>query len=267
METKKVISSYIIPSLEKTIRLSDLKPDGFILVETRKSLKKAIQKKRILINGLQANTADHISGGEELSLLDDGQDQTVFHPLPNLEVIFEDDYLAIINKPAGIPVHGHKAHTIQNCLYNSLKQSSIPDALKVPLAVHRLDYPTSGALLIAKTKTACLKLHQSFQNRAIEKKYLAVLVGHIQSKQLSCKQRIDNKEASTSMKILDQIESAKYKQLSLFEVNPSTGRRHQIRKHCLALGHPILGDQLYYLTNLSCKLVRLDSHDRPKVAN
>ena len=96
-----------------------------------------------------------------------------------LEVIYEDDYLAIIDKPPGILVSGNKLKTIVNALPFNLQVSSQIDALINPLPVHRLDFPTSGLLLIAKTNNALVALGKMFEEKKISKIYHAITIGQM----------------------------------------------------------------------------------------
>ena len=97
----------------------------------------------------------------------------------NLEVVFEDDYMAVVNKPAGISVSGNTFKTIFNALSFNLKNSPLPDALIKPTPVHRLDNQTSGLLLIAKTKTAQIELGNQFEQQTIQKNYCTIVVGEV----------------------------------------------------------------------------------------
>lgn len=170
-----------------------------------------------------------------------------------LEVIFEDDYLAIINKPAGISVSGNQYKTIVNALGFNLKQSQQKDALNWPLPVHRLDNQTSGLLIIAKTIMARIELGKAFENKQIQKRYHAVVIGKTPTSG-SINHKVGEKEALSDYKTLQTVQSLKSGYLSLLELTPQTGRTHQLRIHCAkALGTPILGDKIYGDSNLILK--------------
>ena len=111
----------------------------------------------------------------------------------NLEIIFEDESLAIINKPAGISVSGNKYRTIQNALLANLRTSSEPDSLKWPRPVHRLDYATSGLLIIAKTSSALVSLGKQFEERRIKKSYKAIVIGKVNNEGVIA-EKINDKE-------------------------------------------------------------------------
>jgi 23S rRNA pseudouridine1911/1915/1917 synthase len=161
-----------------------------------------------------------------------------------LDIIFEDEHLAVIFKPAGISVSGNLFKTIQNALLYNIKISKEPDALDWPLPVHRLDNQTSGLLLIAKTKLARVKLGQAFESKTILKKYQAVIIGKTNNSG-EINTDVDDKSSQSHYKLIDSVPSLKNEFLSLIELEPKTGRTHQLRIHCASINHPILGDKLY----------------------
>ena len=117
------------------------------------------------VNNNLSTTATPLLGGEIITVF---RDQTPIKKPSikiSLEVIYEDEYLAIINKPPGVEVSGNKRYTIANALDKALKKSNQEDALLRPEPRHRLDYPTSGCLLIGKTSTSVMKLNRAFQEK------------------------------------------------------------------------------------------------------
>ena len=161
-----------------------------------------------------------------------------------LDIIFEDEHLAVIFKPAGISVSGNLFKTIQNALLYNITPSNEADALDWPLPVHRLDNQTSGLLLIAKTKLARVKLGQAFENKTVLKKYQAVVIGQTDIYG-EINSKVDYKASQSFYTLLDSVPSLKNEFLSLIELEPKTGRTHQLRIHCSSIGKPILGDKLY----------------------
>lgn len=246
------LESYTVPVLKETIRLSDLSWDSFRFIQSRKAWKKAIKKGLVKVNGEQGYTGSYISGGEEIEIFQDEAEKE--HPEIDLEleVLFEDDYLAVVNKPAGIEVSGNKKWTLQNALSGNLKSSGQVDWLPYLEPIHRLDYPTSGALLIGKTASATTALNKMFESRDIKKTYLAVTIGEM-PKSGEVNSEIDGKPARSVYQVLRYVKSERFGFLNLVELNPETGRRHQLRKHMLELGNPILGDWAYFKEGLILK--------------
>ena len=169
-----------------------------------------------------------------------------------LEIVYEDDYLAVINKPAGILVSGNKKYTIENALSLALEKSKQQDGLVFPLPIHRLDYPTSGLLLIGKTSRSVILLNKMFENKEIIKNYEAITIGE-QKDQGVVNTKIDNKKSKTTFKVIKRMNSIRYKNLNLVELIPHTGRTHQLRIHMSKIGNPIFGDTKYGIEGLISK--------------
>jgi 23S rRNA pseudouridine1911/1915/1917 synthase len=172
----QLTETHNVPKLENPIRFQEYGVGIFNTIPTKSGIKKAIKKELIFIDGNLASTSKYISGEEKIELFQ-SEKSSIFKRLElKLEVLFEDDYLAIIYKPAGILVSGNKFITIANGLTQNLKKSKQFDAVK-PQPVHRLDYPTSGLLLVGKTSTAIIELGKLFQNKEIKKTYFAITIG------------------------------------------------------------------------------------------
>nr|WP_313790343.1 RluA family pseudouridine synthase [Allomuricauda sp.] len=165
--------------------------------------------------------------------------------------MFEDDYLAAIHKPAGIEVSGNKFKTIANALPQNLKASTLPDAT-TPQPVHRLDYATTGIVLVGKTSSCIRALNKMFEDKTIAKIYYAVAIGKMKSSG-TITSEIDGKPSESDYKVIKSVPSERFGILNLVQLHPKTGRRHQLRKHLSGLGHPILGDKEYALEDLILK--------------
>ena len=244
MELKE---THIVPKLENTIRFQEYAVGIFKIIPTKSGIKKAIKRKLIFINGNLASTSKYISGNEKIELFQP-EDTATFKRLElNIEVLFEDDYLAIVYKPSGILVSGNKFVTITNGLSKNLIKSTQYDAVK-PQPVHRLDYPTSGVLLVGKTRSSINTLSKIFKNKEIKKTYFAITIGKMDAKGI-LNFNIDTKNATTEYEVLKSEPSKRFEYLNLVKLKPKTGRKHQLRKHLYTISNPILGDKEYYLKN------------------
>lgn len=215
----------------------------FKTIPSRKGFKKAIKRGEVLVNESVATTGDWVLPGQKIELLERELVVGKVFPL-KLEVLFEDEYLGLIKKPAGYPTSGNYFKTIQNALPHNLKKSVESDALAVPLPVHRLDAATSGLLLIAKTISTRIDLGKQFEEKTIQKKYRAIVVGKT-PKEGSINFDIEGKKALTEYIRLHHKTDSKNNSLTELELTLKTGRTHQLRIHLSKLGFPILGDKIY----------------------
>lgn len=239
----ELAETHIAIRLKTPTRLQEYAVGIFNSIPTKSGIKKALKKKLVYVNGSIATTALYIHGGEKIELFQQDT-ETAFKRLDfPLEVLFEDDFLAIIFKPAGVLVSGNKFVTIANALAQNLQKSPEPDAVK-PQPIHRLDYPTSGLLLIGKTSAAITALGKLFSSRDIEKTYHAVCIGAMkQAGRIDIP--IDNKPALSTYDVVKTISSPRFEFLNLVKLSPKTGRKHQLRIHLSAIHHQIFGDKEY----------------------
>jgi 23S rRNA pseudouridine1911/1915/1917 synthase len=173
-----------------------------------------------------------------------------------LDVLFEDEAIIVINKPADLAVHPPRAGrggTLANALVFHFKQLSRTDPIR-PGIVHRLDADTSGVIVCAKDESAHFKLAKQFEQRTVRKEYLAIVRGRMKEvtgtidKPIARHpdhfemQRIHSsgKSARTDWEVLES-----FKRFSLLRLKPRSGRTHQLRVHLSAINHPIVGDRLY----------------------
>ena len=238
-----LLKVHIVPEGVKPIRLIDYVLEIFPQMATRSSAKKALKKGAVKVDGNQRPSGWWLKPGMKLELFDLELTPPKILPM-KLEVVFEDDYLAIIHKPAGISVSGNKYVTIQNALLFNLKPSSSDDAMAWPKPVHRLDFPTSGLLLIAKTSMAVIGLGKQFENKVVKKRYRAIVSGKL-PKHGVVESPVADQFARTVYRSIKYIPSPMTEWLTLVDLFPETGRTHQLRIHMASLGHPIVGDKQY----------------------
>lgn len=225
------------------VRLLDFCIKNIKLIGTRAGLKKAIKREEIKLNGNSTESGVWLKEGDIIEIFEAKVSNHKVFPQA-LEVIFEDDIIAIINKPAGIEVSGNKFKTIQNALLHNLKPSSKEDSLSRPVPVHRLDYSTSGLLICAKTHWAAVDLGKQFEGKIVQKTYHAIVNGEPPKKGI-VDTKIQNKEAFSSYITLKTVNSLVAGKISLLKLFPTTGRKHQLRIHLSSIGHPIAGDKEY----------------------
>lgn len=239
----KLLETHIVPQLHAPIRIQEYNVANFKTIGTKSALKKAIKKQLITINDQTAKTAIFLTEGDCIKIY---AEETIPKKIFKLEipVIFEDDAIAVVNKPAGFPTNGNYFKTIENALPHNLKPSSSEDALPFPKPVHRLDNPTSGILLIAKTKSVQRALYQQFEQQEITKIYQAIVIGKTAEKG-EIISPVAEKEAFTKYETLQTVASLQNEFLSHVQLYPKTGRTHQLRVHLAGIQHPIVGDQLY----------------------
>ncbi|MBL4707446.1 MAG: RluA family pseudouridine synthase [Flavobacteriales bacterium] len=220
----------------------------FVTVSTNSAIKKAIKKKLITVNDVIATSATFINGGECISLSIPKEVSSNKKLIFPLKVLFEDDHLALIHKPAGIPVSGNSFKTIANALAQNIQRSNLPDTTKAQ-PVHRLDYATTGILLVGKTSNSIRALNRMFEDKKIEKTYYAVTIGEMNDRG-EIASEVDDKKSQSNYKLIESVPSKRFGKLNLVELKPKTGRRHQLRKHLSGIGNPILGDKEYGIEDL-----------------
>jgi 23S rRNA pseudouridine1911/1915/1917 synthase len=192
-------------------------------------------------------------------------------------VLYEDEGVAVINKPAGISVHPAAHNPSEITLIDFLlrrwpEMRSVGEDPLRPGIVHRLDKEASGVLVVAKTRAAFLFLKKQFQERTVEKTYLVLVIGRMPQQKGEIEKPIFRsrrfgtfttrirpgkvssetfpkkmklREAATAWKVLKEYRGENSETLTLLSVTPKTGRTHQIRVHLAAIGHPVAGDPLY----------------------
>jgi 23S rRNA pseudouridine1911/1915/1917 synthase len=196
-----------------------------------------------------------------------------------LDILFEDQSLLVVNKPAGLVVHpaaGHEEHTLVNALLHHCAGSlSGIGGVARPGIVHRLDKETSGCLVVAKNDETHLALSEQFSSRTVKKIYHAIVCGELardageihaaiarhptHRKRMAIHDDAAGRAAHTSWRVLERLKSA-----TLVETQIHTGRTHQIRVHFQHLGHPLVGDDTYG-AKPNARLKELTNYAAPRV--
>jgi 23S rRNA pseudouridine1911/1915/1917 synthase len=239
----KVKENHIVRVVDNTIRINDYLIDVFQSLPSKKSIKKALKKGLILVDGKSVSSALWIKPEMHIELIEDSSQERQIYPL-DLDVRFEDDYFAIVVKPAGLVSSGNQFRTLQNAVAGVLQTSPEIDAISPPRLVHRLDSSTSGLLIVAKTAHAVKKFGDMLANNEIKKKYLAFVIGELDAGGFIDKAILE-KDAKTKYECIETIASDAFGHLSRVQLYPTTGRTHQLRIHMADNNTPILGDLLY----------------------
>ncbi len=249
-----------------------------MLVETmeasRSQIQRLIKQGTVTVNGKQGKPGQTLEPGDIVFYPATGLTVPVkSDAFPLLDVVYEDDDLLVINKPAGLLVHEafrdeHRTTVVDGLLERYPEIADVGDDPTRPGIVHRLDKDVSGLMVIAKTPEAFEALKKQFQNRTIKKEYLALVYGMLpketdtitlkihrsknKGRMVARTESQEGKDAITLYDVLKRFSTATYVQVKIL-----TGRTHQIRVHFQALGYPIVGDRLYKVKRMKFREIPL----------
>ena len=241
---------------------SGVRLDAFLASQiegwSRARLQKLIENEVVLVNRKVSKPAYKLREGDELEIELVAPPSTDFTPenIP-LDIVYEDDTLVVVNKPAGLVVHpaaGTPSGTLANALAYHFQQLPDHGSGVRPGIVHRLDRDTSGLLVVAKTEVALENLSDQFRDRTVFKSYVALVHGRVNTDSGQIDQPLARDRANrTRMAVVRGGRSAlslyrvrqRFDRFTLLDVELKTGRTHQIRVHLAWLKHPVVGDETY----------------------
>jgi 23S rRNA pseudouridine1911/1915/1917 synthase len=223
---------------------------------SRMRLRQAIVDGEVTLNGAPTHGGHRLAVGDEVACCFRDLAPTAMTPEPiPLAILYEDESLAVVDKPAGMPAHPtrhHKGGTLANALAYHFNRDRRPaDPWVRPGLPHRLDRATSGLMVVAKTQRALSRLTVQFQERQVEKRYLALVYGHVvadegvidapigRDPERRPRWRVtpEGRPAQSRFRVRERRRA-----FTLLELEPVTGRTNQLRLHCVHHGHPIVGD-------------------------
>ena len=224
-------------------------------VGSRAEAGRLIDSGAVTVDGVRRRRSWRVSTGEEVVVADREEREPVDAELPRLDIVYEDDHLLVVDKPAGLVTHpaaAHRGPTLAEALAG--RAAGGPDPSRAGI-VHRLDRDTSGLLVVAKTEEAYADLGRMMRRREIRRQYLALVGGRLESdngtidaplgrdrtRRTVVSTRTDRaRRAVTHFRVVER-----FPRTSLLELTLETGRTHQIRAHLAAIGHPVCGDARY----------------------
>ncbi|HTZ89315.1 MAG TPA: RluA family pseudouridine synthase [Alloacidobacterium sp.] len=237
---------------------------------SRSRVQLLLSEQKILVEGRTAKASLKLRGGEVVEVLGEPAPaplRAMAEAIP-LDIIYEDDDLSVVNKPAGMMVHAgsgatddaRNRGTLVNALLHHYRQLSSTGGELRPGIVHRLDKQTSGLIIVARNDAAHLKLAEMFSRRQMRKTYIALVHGALKQDagtinaaisrdavrrtRMTTRRATGGRMAISHYEVVRRIDSG-FGKFTLARVRIETGRTHQIRVHMASIGHPVVGDTLY----------------------
>jgi 23S rRNA pseudouridine955/2504/2580 synthase len=208
-------------------------------------VRKLFRKNGVRVNGRRAKADDLIRGGDRIQLYIGFERQSdsvkPFKAVAKLDIVYEDEVLLVINKPAGIAVHEGKSVSKRDSVLGILEKTYRDRGVN-PQLVHRIDRDTSGLLLVAKNPETAAELESCFETGAVEKEYLCLVVGRLPINEGKIDFPLPGRQGNPVRALTRYRVVKRFAEVTLARVSIETGRLHQIRLHFAKLGHPVVMD-------------------------
>ncbi len=224
---------------------------------SRTKISKAIKDGFVLVNENNVSSSYKVKKGDIISISVPEEEIDIVPEKMDLDIVYEDDFLAVINKASGVVVHpavGNYSHTLVNGLMYHFNEISNKGSIR-PGIVHRLDKDTSGLIIVAKDNKTHELLSEMIKNREVDRHYLALVWGVVShdkgrieapiGRDINDRQKytvtdLNGKDSITNFSVIER-----FKETTLIDCKLETGRTHQIRVHMNYIGHPIVNDPVY----------------------
>ncbi len=213
------------------------------ILHSRKRAKKLVKDGRILLDDVPVESTRRVKVGQQLTCRPGREHRPDPYEL-DVRVLYADRWLAVVEKPPGLHVLGHRRRTLERALPGHLPEVDAVDALPWPRPVHRLDMRTGGLVIAARRYESLVQLGRAFQERRVVKRYEAFVAGSM-SGEGEVDTPVGGRPARSRYRAAEVFPSRHHGEVTRVELWPESGRTHQLRIHVASLGHPIVGDDVY----------------------
>jgi 23S rRNA-/tRNA-specific pseudouridylate synthase len=253
-------SEFAVCASDHPQRIGKFSSATFASLDSTSQAMRAVRAGRVLVDGTVCDHAAMVRAGDEVTLLPPDVDSSVSDrdaravalaagliASGQLSVPYEEAELAVVHKPASLHTKPFGARLSLDALLPGLLTPPPPalGPLLAPSAVHRLDRRVQGLVVVAKSRRAAAELSAAFRERRVHKRYRAIALGAVDAATSEIGFEVEGRAARTRVTVREVTPHVQAGWVTTLDLWPETGRRHQLRRHCADIGHPLLGDDLY----------------------